>query len=86
MISTIGLQRYRSNLTHEESQILGDIYRGVGTIEKRPVVVDDAIAIQTMAYLTLGFDHRLVDGREAVQFLVRIKEFIEDPGNLLLES
>ena len=50
---------------------------GVGTIEKRPVVVDDAIAIRTMAYLTLGFDHRLVDGAVADQFMSDIKQQIE---------
>jgi 2-oxoglutarate dehydrogenase E2 component (dihydrolipoamide succinyltransferase) len=50
---------------------------GVGSIEKRPVVVDDAIAIRTMAYLTLGFDHRLVDGAVADQFMADIKHQIE---------
>ena len=47
---------------------------GVGTIEKRPIVVDDAIAIRTMAYLTLGYDHRLVDGATGDQFMAAIKE------------
>ena len=57
---------------------------GVGTIEKRPVVVDDAIAIRTMAYLTLGFDHRLVDGAVADQFMADIKHQIEhfDPSQV----
>jgi len=57
---------------------------GVGTIEKRPVVVDDAIAIRTMAYLTLGYDHRLVDGATGDQFLSEIKKQIEDfdPGQV----
>ena len=50
---------------------------GVGTIEKRPVVVDDAIAIRTMAYLTLGFDHRLVDGAVADEFMSEVKKQIE---------
>ena len=50
---------------------------GVGTIEKRPVVVDDAIAIRTMAYLTLGYDHRLVDGAVADQFMSDVKQQIE---------
>jgi pyruvate dehydrogenase E2 component (dihydrolipoamide acetyltransferase) len=50
---------------------------GVGSIEKRPVVVDDAIAIRTMAYLALGFDHRLVDGAVADQFMADIKHQIE---------
>jgi pyruvate dehydrogenase E2 component (dihydrolipoamide acetyltransferase) len=51
---------------------------GVGTIEKRPIVVDDAIAIRTMAYLTLGFDHRLVDGATGDQFMADIKHQIEN--------
>ena len=57
---------------------------GIGTIEKRPVVVDDAIAIRTMAYLTLGFDHRLVDGAVADQFMADIKHQIEhfDPSQV----
>ena len=50
---------------------------GVGTIEKRPVVVDDAIAIRPMAYLTLGYDHRLVDGAVADQFMADVKQPLE---------
>jgi pyruvate/2-oxoglutarate dehydrogenase complex dihydrolipoamide acyltransferase (E2) component len=50
---------------------------GVGTVEKRPVVVDDGIAIRTMAYLTLGFDHRLIDGAVADQFMADIKQNLE---------
>src|SRR5439155_4565932 len=45
---------------------------GMHTIQKRPVVVDDQIAIRPMMYLALSYDHRLIDGREAVQFLVRV--------------
>ena len=57
---------------------------GVGTIEKRPVVVEDAIAIRTMAYLTLGYDHRLVDGAVADQFMSDVKNGIEnfDPSQV----
>ena len=51
---------------------------GVGTIEKRPVVIDDAIAIRTMAYLTLGYDHRLVDGAVADQFMADVKQRLEN--------
>jgi 2-oxoglutarate dehydrogenase E2 component (dihydrolipoamide succinyltransferase) len=51
---------------------------GVGMIEKRPVVVNDAIAIRTMAYLTLGYDHRLIDGAVADQFMSDVKSQIED--------
>jgi len=50
---------------------------GVGTIEKRPVVIDDAIGIRTMAYLTLGYDHRLVDGAVADEFMADVKQHLE---------
>ena len=57
---------------------------GVGTVEKRPVVIDDAIAIRTMAYLTLGYDHRLIDGAVADQFMADVKKGIEnfDPSQV----
>jgi 2-oxoglutarate dehydrogenase E2 component (dihydrolipoamide succinyltransferase) len=57
---------------------------GVGTIEKRPVVIDDAIGIRTMGYLTLGYDHRLVDGAVADQFMADVKKGIEnfDPAQV----
>jgi 2-oxoglutarate dehydrogenase E2 component (dihydrolipoamide succinyltransferase) len=58
---------------------------GMHTIQKRPVVVDDQIVIRPMMYLALSYDHRLIDGRDAVLFLVRIKECIESPQRLLLE-
>jgi pyruvate dehydrogenase E2 component (dihydrolipoamide acetyltransferase) len=51
---------------------------GVGTVEKRPVVIDDAIAIRPMAYLALGFDHRLIDGAVADQFMADIKKTLEE--------
>jgi 2-oxoglutarate dehydrogenase E2 component (dihydrolipoamide succinyltransferase) len=51
---------------------------GVGIVEKRPVVVDDAIAIRTMAYLTLGYDHRLIDGAVADEFMSDVKKQIEE--------
>ena len=54
-------------------------------IQKRPVVVDDQIVIRPMMYLALSYDHRIIDGREAVSFLVRIKECIENPGTMLLD-
>ena len=50
---------------------------GVGTIERRPVVIDDAIGIRTMAYLTLGYDHRLVDGAVADEFMADVKQHLE---------
>ncbi len=58
---------------------------GMHKIEKRPVVIDDQIAIRPMMYVALSYDHRLVDGEQAVTFLVRVKERIEDPSRLLLE-
>jgi 2-oxoglutarate dehydrogenase E2 component (dihydrolipoamide succinyltransferase) len=58
---------------------------GMHKIEKRPVVADDAIVIRPMMYLALSYDHRLIDGREAVQFLVAVKEALEDPARLLLQ-
>ncbi len=58
---------------------------GMHAIQKRPVVRDDQIVIRPMMYLALTYDHRLIDGREAVLFLVRIKECIEDPERMLLE-
>jgi 2-oxoglutarate dehydrogenase E2 component (dihydrolipoamide succinyltransferase) len=51
---------------------------GVGTVEKRPVVIDEAIAIRTMAYLTLGYDHRLVDGAAADRFMSDVRKHIEE--------
>ena len=59
---------------------------GMHKIEKRPVVVDDELAVRPMMYLALSYDHRIVDGREAVTFLVRVKECIEDPERILLEA
>jgi 2-oxoglutarate dehydrogenase E2 component (dihydrolipoamide succinyltransferase) len=58
---------------------------GMHTIQKRPVAVNDEVVIRPMMYLALSYDHRLIDGREAVQFLVRVKECVEDPERLLLE-
>ena len=58
---------------------------GLHAIQKRPVAVGDAVVVRPMMYVALSYDHRLVDGREAVQFLVRIKECVENPERLLLE-
>ena len=57
---------------------------GMHKIQKRPVAVGDSVEIRPMMYLALSYDHRIIDGREAVSFLVRIKESIEDPRRLLL--
>jgi 2-oxoglutarate dehydrogenase E2 component (dihydrolipoamide succinyltransferase) len=58
---------------------------GMHNIVKRPVVVNDQIVARPMMYIALSYDHRLVDGREAVQFLVKVKDCIENPLSLLLE-
>jgi len=58
---------------------------GMHRIEERPVVVDGQIVARPMMYLALSYDHRLIDGREAVTFLVRVKEAIEDPTRLLID-
>ena len=59
---------------------------GMHKIQERPMVVDGEIQVRPMMYLALSYDHRIIDGSEAVGFLVRIKELIEDPESLLLEG
>jgi 2-oxoglutarate dehydrogenase E2 component (dihydrolipoamide succinyltransferase) len=59
---------------------------GMHKIQERPMVVDGEVVVRPMMYLALSYDHRIVDGREAVQFLVRVKELLEDPENLLIEG
>jgi 2-oxoglutarate dehydrogenase E2 component (dihydrolipoamide succinyltransferase) len=59
---------------------------GMHKVEQRPVVVNGQIAIRPMMYVALSYDHRIVDGNEAVRFLVKIKELAEDPEALLLEG
>ena len=59
---------------------------GLHKIEERPVAMNGEVKIRPMMYVALSYDHRIVDGREAVQFLVKIKELIEDPESLLLEG
>jgi 2-oxoglutarate dehydrogenase E2 component (dihydrolipoamide succinyltransferase) len=59
---------------------------GLHKIEQRPVVVDSEIVIKPMMFVALSYDHRIVDGKEAVQYLVKIKELIEDPEVLLIEG
>ena len=58
---------------------------GMHNIVKRGVVVNDELVIKPMMYLALSYDHRIIDGRESVSFLVRIKELLEDPSRLMLE-
>ncbi|HEU0116687.1 MAG TPA: 2-oxoglutarate dehydrogenase complex dihydrolipoyllysine-residue succinyltransferase [Thermomicrobiales bacterium] len=59
---------------------------GMHAIQQRPVVRNNEIVIRPMMYIALSYDHRVVDGREAVQFLVKVKELVEDPETLLLEG
>lgn len=58
---------------------------GMHNIVERPVVVDGQIVIRPMMYLALSYDHRIIDGRESVSFLVRVKQLLEDPARLLLD-
>jgi len=58
---------------------------GMHRIEERPVAVNGEVHIRPMMYLALSYDHRLIDGRESVQFLVRVKELLEDPERMLIE-
>lgn len=57
---------------------------GMHTIKERPVVVDGDIVVRPMMYLALTYDHRIIDGKDAVQFLVAVKEMLEDPARMLL--
>ena len=58
---------------------------GIHKIQERPIAINGAVEIRPMMYLALSYDHRIVDGREAVTFLVKIKEIIEDPRRLILD-
>ena len=58
---------------------------GMHNIVKRPMVVNDEIKIKPMMYVALSYDHRIIDGRESVSFLVRVKELLEDPSRLMLK-
>ena len=58
---------------------------GMHKIQKRPMAVGDKVEIRPMMYLAMSYDHRIVDGREAVSFLVRMKDLIEDPQRIMLD-
>ena len=58
---------------------------GMHKIQERPVAIGGKVEIRPMMYLALSYDHRIIDGKEAVTFLVRVKEMIEDPRRLLLD-
>ena len=59
---------------------------GMHAVQERPMALDGQVVIRPMMYLALSYDHRIIDGREAVQFLKRVKEYVEDPEELLLEG
>ena len=58
---------------------------GMHSIQERPVNVNGSVEIRPMMYLALSYDHRIIDGREAVSFLVRIKELVENPERILFD-
>ena len=58
---------------------------GMHKIQQRPMAIDGQVVIRPMMYLAMSYDHRLIDGKDAVQFLVAIKQLIEDPAKILLE-
>ena len=58
---------------------------GLHKIQDRPVAIDGQVEIRPMMYIALSYDHRIVDGQQAVLFLVRVKELIEDPGSMLVD-
>ncbi|MCS6835772.1 MAG: 2-oxoglutarate dehydrogenase complex dihydrolipoyllysine-residue succinyltransferase [Anaerolineae bacterium] len=68
-------------LNHPQVGILG-----LHAIKERPIALNGEVVIRPMMYVALSYDHRLIDGREAVQFLVKVKEYIEDPERLLIEG
>ena len=55
------------------------------SIKKRPVVVDDQIVIRPVMYVALSYDHRVIDGKQAIGFLMAVKKYIEEPDKLLLQ-
>jgi len=59
---------------------------GMHKIAERPVAVNGQVVVRPVMYVALSYDHRVVDGREAVLFLVKVKELLEDPGRMLLEG
>ena len=58
---------------------------GMHKIQERPMAIDGKVEIRPMMYLALSYDHRVVDGKQAVTFLVRVKEALEDPARLVLD-
>jgi len=58
---------------------------GMHKIQPRPMAVGDKVEVRPMMYLALSYDHRIIDGREAVTFLVRVKDCLEDPARIVLD-
>ena len=58
---------------------------GMHNIKERPVVVDGKVVVRPIMYLAMSYDHRIIDGKDSVQFLVAVKEALEDPARLLLK-
>ena len=58
---------------------------GMHNIVERPVAINGQVEVRPIMYLALSYDHRIIDGRESVSFLVRVKELLEDPARMLLE-
>jgi len=58
---------------------------GMHKIQDRPMAINGEVVIRPMMYLALSYDHRIIDGREAVTFLVRVKEYLEDPSRMLFD-
>ena len=67
-------------LNYPQSGILG-----LHKIQDRPVAIDGKVEIRPMMYVALSYDHRIVDGQQAVLFLVRLKELVEEPGSMLVD-
>jgi 2-oxoglutarate dehydrogenase E2 component (dihydrolipoamide succinyltransferase) len=59
---------------------------GMHTIKERPVAIEGKVEVRPMMYIALSYDHRVIDGQEAVSFLVEVKKCLEEPGYLLLEE
>ena len=79
-LGNLGIESFTPILNPPQSGILG-----MHKIQNRPMAIGDKIEIRPMMYITMSYDHRIVDGREAVTFLVRLKECIEEPERLILD-
>ena len=69
----------------KKESVMQSAILGMHKIMDRPMAIDAEVVIRPMMYLALSYDHRIIDGRESVGFLVRIRELLEDPHRMLLE-